>query len=268
MSVGVRITAAHQAWSLLAIAGRDVTKLLRDRTRLLVSLAFPVLVFAGLGSVLQPTLGRVTGLNAINLIFTGVLAATLFQSAAAGLMSLIEDRETDFAREMFVAPVSRVTIVAGKVIGECLVALVQGVGIVVIAVLVGVRLDPGQALLLVPASVGSALLGAAFGLAALAALPNQRVALQVMPFVILPQYFLAGVVAPLRGLPGYINGLGWAMPMRYPVNLTRAAYYLGQPGYGRAVAESPLLDAAVMAGLFVVLLLLGALLFEYRERSR
>lgn len=262
------MSAAHEFWSLVAISSRDVTKLLRDRTRLVVSLAFPVLIFAGLGSVLQPTLGKATGLDTVTLLFTGVLAASLFQSAAAGMMSLIEDRETDFAREMFVAPVSRVTIVAGKVAGETLVALIQGVGIVAFGLAFGVRLDLPQLLLLVPVAFASALLGAVFGLATLAALPNQRAALQVMPFVVLPQYFLAGVVAPLRGLPAYLDGLGWAMPMRYPVDLTRAAFYLGRPGYRGAVAESPLLDAAVTAGLFVLLLLVGAWVFDRRERAR
>ena len=45
------------------IAQRDVIKLLRDRPRLAVNLAFPVLLIGGLGAVLQPTVGRVTGLT-------------------------------------------------------------------------------------------------------------------------------------------------------------------------------------------------------------
>jgi len=54
-----------------------------------------------LGAILQPTVGRVTGLNAVTLAFTGVLAASLFQSAAAGMISIVEDRENDFSRELF-----------------------------------------------------------------------------------------------------------------------------------------------------------------------
>ena len=83
---------------LLAIAQRDVTKLLRDRPRLAVNLAFPVLLIGGLGVILQPTVGRATGLSAVTLAFTGVLAASLFQSAAAGMISIVEDRENDFSR--------------------------------------------------------------------------------------------------------------------------------------------------------------------------
>jgi ABC-2 type transport system permease protein len=258
----------HELAALLAIAQRDLTKLLRDRIRLGVSLAFPILLIAGLGSTLQALVGHATGLDVVALTFTGVLAATLFQSSAAGMMSLIEDRENDFSRELFVAPVSRITIVSGKVVGESLVALTQGVGVVAFALLLGVSISPTQLGALVPTAVGCCLLGGAFGLATLAALPNQRAALQVFPFVILPQYFLAGVVAPLRGLPRYLDVISWAMPLRYPVDLTRAAFYSGRPAYRQVVTESPLLDGAVMAILFVAFVGLGALLFEHRERNR
>ncbi len=117
----------HELSGLAIIAQRDVIKLLRDRPRLAVNLALPILLIGGLGSILQPTVGRVTGLDAVTLAFTGVLAASLFQSAAAGMISIIEDRENDFSRELFVTPVARLTLVAGKVAGETLVAFCQGI---------------------------------------------------------------------------------------------------------------------------------------------
>lgn len=268
MSTSARGRSRHEASALLTIAQRDLAKLLRDRTRLGVSLAFPILLIAGLGTVLQSTLGRSTGLDSVTLMFTGVLAATLFQSAAAGMMSLIEDRETDFSQELFIAPVSRITIVAGKVLGETLVAMVQGAGVVVFALLFRAQVGPGQVAALLLPSLACCLFGAAFGLATLAALPNQRAALQVFPFLILPQYFLAGVIAPLKGLPSWLDAVSWAIPLRYPVNLIRASFYAGDPAYRTAVAESPLVDFAVMAALFAALLVAGAALFAHRERAR
>lgn len=68
---------AREVWALLAIAQRDLVKLLRDRPRLAVNVAFPILLVAGLGSVLQATVGKVTGVSAVTLAFTGVLPATL-----------------------------------------------------------------------------------------------------------------------------------------------------------------------------------------------
>jgi ABC-2 type transport system permease protein len=202
---------------------RGVTKLMRDRPRLAVNLAFPVLLIGGLGSILEPTVGRVTGLNAATLAFTGVLAASLFQSAAAGMISIVEDRETDFSRELFVTPVSRLTLVTGKVAGETLVAFCQGIFIVGFAVVFGVRMSPGQ---------------------------------------------LGGVLVPIRGTAFYLNVAAHLMPMRYVVELTRAAYYAGTPGYRRAVSGSPLPDAVVAGALFVILMITGAAVFGYRERTR
>ena len=259
---------AHELSGLLIIAQRDMIKLLRDRPRLAVNLAFPVLLIGGLGSILQPTVGRLTGLNAVTLAFTGVLAASLFQSAAAGMISIVEDRENDFSRELFVTPVSRLTLVAGKVAGETLVAFCQGVFIVLFALAFGVRMSPGQLAALLAPCLAACLLGGAFGLATIAALPNQRSAMQIFQFLIIPQYVLGGVLVPLRGTAAYLNVLAHLMPMRYVVELTRAAFYAGTPGYRQVVSGSPLLDAAVTGGLFVILMTTGAAVFGYRERIR
>jgi ABC-2 type transport system permease protein len=264
----LRAGLPHELAGLLVIAQRDVTKLLRDRPRLAVNLAFPILLIGGLGSILQPTVGRVTGLNAVTLAFTGVLAASLFQSAAAGMISIVEDRENDFSRELFVTPVARLTLVAGKVAGETLVALCQGVLIVGFAVAFGVRMPPGRLAVLLGPCLACCLLGGAFGLATIAALPNQRSAMQIFQFLIIPQYVLGGVLVPLHGVPFYLDALAHAMPMRYVVELTRAAFYAGTPGYRQVVSDGPLLDAAVTGALLVILMIAGTAVFGYRERTR
>jgi ABC-2 type transport system permease protein len=262
------MTVSHELSGLAVIAQRDVTKLLRDRPRLAVNLAFPVLLIGGLGSVLQPTVGRVTGLDAVTLAFTGVLAATLFQSAAAGMISIVEDRENDFSRELFITPVARLTLMAGKVAGETLVALCQGIFITVAAVAFGVRITPGQLAMLLATGLACCVLGGAFGLVTIAALPNQRSAMQIFQFLIIPQYVLGGVLVPLQGQQAYVEALSWAMPLRYAVELSRAAFYAGTPGYARVVTAGPVLDVPVIAVLTVLFMSVGALVFDHRERTR
>jgi ABC-2 type transport system permease protein len=253
---------------VLMIAQRDLIKLRRDHLRVAVNLMFPIVLMVGLGSVLEPTVGRVTGLNTVTLAFTGVLAATMFQSAAAGMISLIEDREQDFARELFVTPVSRLVLMSGKVAGETLVALGQGVAIVIVALPFGVGIDLHQIGLIAVPCVACGLLGAAFGLATLATLPNQRSAMQVFQFLIVPQYVLSGVVTPMRGVPGWLDALGWVMPLRYGVEFVRAAFYGGTPGYQQLVSLGPMGDVVVMIAMFLVLMVGGGWLWEHRETSR
>lgn len=259
---------ARELSALLAIAQRDLAKLLRDRPRLAVNLAFPIVLVAGLGSVLQPTVGKVTGVSAVALAFTGVLPATLFQSTAAGMISVAEDRENDFSRTLFVAPVTRLTLLTGKIFGETLVAIFQGGCVVAFAAAIGVRITGGQLDALILPCLACCLLGGAFGLVTMASLPNQRAAMDVFQFLIIPQYVLGGVLVPLRGVPGYLDVIAGAMPLRYAVDLIRAVFFHGTPGYRQVVTTSPVLDAAVIVGVFAAAMTAGALIFDYRERTR
>ena len=171
-------------------------------------------------------------------------------------------------RSLLALSAARLALVTGKVAGETLVASAQGACIVAFALAFGVRMTPAQAAALLPPALGCCLLGGAFGLATVAALPNQRSAMQIFQFLIIPQYVLGGVLVPLRDVPSYLRVLAHAMPMTYVVNLTRAVYYSGTPGYRAAASGSLLLDVAVTAILFAILLTAGAVLFGYRERTR
>lgn len=259
---------AREVYAAASIAQRDLAKLRRDHLRLAVNLAFPVVLVIGLGNILAPTVGRETGLDELDVAFSGVLAATLFQSTAAGMVSLVEDRENDYARQLFVAPVSRLTLVGGKVMGETLVALAQGALLLALAVAAGVPAGPVRLMLLVGPAIACCLLGAAFGLATIAALPNQRSAMQVFQFLIVPQYVLAGVLVPVHSMPAAARVLAWAMPLRYGVDLMQAAYYAGHGGYTSVVSLNPAWDGAALAVLFVALMLAGVSLSACRERHK
>ena len=84
----------------------------------------------------------------------------------------------------------------------------------------------------------------------------------------LPQFFLVGIFNPIKVLPPYLEILSRISPMRYAVDLARGAFYAGRPEYSRTVLDPPLLDLAVMAGMFVVFLVVGTALFVRNERNR
>ena len=83
--------------AILTIAFRDISKLLRDKTRIMASFIFPIIFIGVLGTSLQQNLGQGLGYNFLTFVFIGVLAQTLFQSTAAGIISLVEDRQNDFS---------------------------------------------------------------------------------------------------------------------------------------------------------------------------
>jgi ABC-2 type transport system permease protein len=254
--------------AVLTIAFRDLLKFLRDPARIAATLIFPLLFVGALGGSFQANLGASTGFDFLTFTFTGVLAATLFQSAAAGVISLVEDRENDFSQEIYVSPISRYAIVFGKILGESLVALIQGVMIIVPGVVLGVSLSIPQILALVPVALAACLLVGAFGVVVLSQLSSQRAANQVLLFVMLPQFFLAGVFNPIRVLPVYLDVLSRLSPMRYAVDLARGVFYAGRLEYPLVVLASPLFNVAVMTAMFLVFLVAGTFLFVRGERNR
>ncbi len=254
--------------AVAVIAHRDFVKLLRDRLRLFSELAFPLVLVLLLGPALQSGFGSPGGLDLTSFVFSGVLAQTIWQSSVLGLISLIADREEDFSQEIFVSPVSRYAIVAGKIIGESLVALPTGLGIVVVGLLIGVPLSPLVLVVLVPVSLAVAIFGGAFGLLILSNLKSQRTANQIFPFVLLPQFFLAGVFNPIHELPLPLTILSALSPLRYAVEFTRNVFYGLQPGVQAPDMTPAPINAAVMAVSFLAFLAAGTVLFVRAERNR
>ena len=263
------IETIRETNAIVTIAYRDMLKFVRDPSRLISTLILPVFLLGLFGEGLQAAFGANLGYNYLTFVFLGVLAQTLFQSASLGIVSLIEDRENDFAQEIFISPISRYSLVFGKILGESLVALTQGVVIVAFGAILGVPIEWAVLPALLVVALFTCLLGGSFGLILLATMGSQRAANQFLPFLIVPQLILAGVFNPLKGLPIYLELASIISPLRYAVDLTRAVYYQGQPGaYSRVVVASPLLNLLLMAAMFAIFLVVGTILFVRSERNK
>ncbi|TMD85949.1 MAG: hypothetical protein E6I73_16745 [Chloroflexi bacterium] len=224
----------HELNVVTALAGRDMLKFFRDPGRMITAVTFPFFMIFLLGGTLQLNLGPAAGFNFIGFTFTGFLGMTLFQSTAQGLTSLMDDRQNDFAQEIFVSPVLTATALG----------------------------------LLVPVALLSCFMGGAFGLLLLNAMSDSRASNQIFNFVFLPQYFLAGLIAPINHLPWYLEALSLLSPMRYVIDLARGVVFAGSRDYARVVLLSPLTNTAVLALMFAAFMVLGTTLFVRRETNR
>lgn len=250
---------------VLTLAHRDFIKLLRDRTRIIADFSFPLIFIGILGTTLQAGFGAASGINLMQYVFTGVLAQTIWQSGALGVISLIADREQDFSQEIFVSPISRYSIIFGKILGESLVAMPQGLAIIAFGMILGVPFSLGKLVAVIPVLLLIAIYGGAFGVLVLSRLDSQRQANQIFPFVMLPQFFLAGVFNPVMNLPLPLEILSKLSPMRYAVDLMRNIFY--PSGSGIALTDMST-NLAVIGAEFVVFMLIGTAGFVRAERNR
>lgn len=265
----------HELNAMAAIAFRDLLKFVRDRGRVVGTLVFPAVFILVLGGTFGAAAASGYDFDIYTFVFLGVLAQNMWQSSAMGIISLIDDRENDFSQAVFVAPLSRYTIVGGKIVGESLVSLAQSVVILAFGFIIGIRMDIVQVLWLIPVSVLICLYGGAFGLIVMANMKSQRAAQQVFPFLIMPQFFLGGVITPIDALgqDGTVAGraldlLSRISPLRYGVDYLRGVFYGGADVGRGAVLATPAFNLLVMAVVGAAFLIVGTALFVRRERSR
>lgn len=259
---------AKEINAIITIAFRDLTKLLRDRARIAANFIFPTIFIGILGTSLQSNLSDQLPYNFLTFVFTGVVGQTLFQSTAAGLISLVEDRQTDFAQELFISPISRYSIIIGKILGETMVSFIQVFGVILFAIVFGIPLTLISLLRLIPFFVVISFFGGAFGLLVMANLSEQRAANQIFPFLLFPQYFLAGVFNPIKNLPFPLMIASRLAPMTYAIDLIRSIYYFDTPQAVYTTLFNPWLDLLIVLILFGAFITLGTFLFVRKEKNR
>ncbi|MEM2889857.1 MAG: ABC transporter permease [Candidatus Hadarchaeum sp.] len=205
---------------IYAVWLREFKVYIREKERVISSLISPILWLiafgTGLGSVVT-----IEGVNYRTYIYPGILImSVLFSSLFYGVY-VIWDRKLDFLKEVLVAPLSRVSIFVGKVLGGCTTVMVQTTALLAIGYLIGLCLAPDVLLkvflLLFLLSVALVSLGLSIG----ANMRSPEGFMLVANFVIWPLFFFSGALFPLSNLPPWLSGIASINPVTYGVDLVR-----------------------------------------------
>jgi ABC-2 type transport system permease protein len=258
----------HELRAIYAIWLRDIVRFKSERTRILSAFAQPLIYLAVMGTGLGATVrlsAAPQGFSYLAFMYPGILGMTVLFTALFSAISIIWDREFGFLREILVAPISRASIVLGKILGGATVAAFQGTVLLVLAPLVGVPLGATQIaeLALVMFLAASAL--TSLGLAIASRMASMEGFQVVMNFLVIPMWLLSGAFFPLRGLPGWMVVLTRVDPLTYAVDALRGIVYGRTPLAGALVAHSPALDVTVVMGFLVIML--GLALWTFRSRE-
>lgn len=201
---------------------REILRIWRDKLRLLGSFVFPMLFFVMLGGGLTGSMRMLSpGVSYTQYMFPGVIAMTVLMTSLMSGLGLVWDREFGFLKEVLVAPVSRSGIVLGKIAGGATVGGGQGLIMLVLAPLIGIKLNAMMVALLF-----FMLLLSAFALGGVGVLVASRMRSieafgGVMQLIIWPMIFLSGIFFPVSNLPSWMNILVKINPVSYIVDSIR-----------------------------------------------
>jgi ABC-2 type transport system permease protein len=189
------------------------------------------------------------GIILLNILFTGVFSG----------VSVITDRQFGFLKEMLVAPVSRTTIVVGRVLGNATTAVAQGLLVLLISMfLLGTQVNVAgiPVALLLMAIVACALV--AVGISFACKISDTQAFQFIVNFFIFPLFFLSGALFPLDNAPGWLHTASSLNPLTYAVDGMRSVLL------GKSIF--PLwMDFAVLTAFMLVMVALASWLFGQKE---
>jgi ABC-2 type transport system permease protein len=203
------------------------------------------------------------GHSYIAFLAPGVVVMTaMFNSAWSG-MALIEDLNRGVTARFLVSPVRRDALIAGRLLKEAVVVVIQSVIIVALALIVGASFDGGVGGVVVLFAV-SALLGATFGGLSngFALIMRQEEALiGAVQFIVLPLTFLSTTFLQSHLMPGWIRHVSDFNPVNWAVIAGRGAAS-SHPDWGLVASR-----AGFLAALLLVCLWFATRAFRSYQRS-
>ncbi len=203
------------------------------------------------------------GHSYIAFLAPGVVVMTaMFNSAWSG-MALIDDLNRGVTARFLVSPVRREALIAGRLVKEAVVVVIQSVIIVALALVVGASFPGGSAGVAVLFAV-SALLGATFGALSngFALIMRQEEALiGAVQFIVLPLTFLSSTFLEANLMPGWIRHASDFNPVNWAVLAGRGATS-SNPDWGVVASR-----CAFLTALLIVCLAFATRAFQSYQRS-
>lgn len=232
------------ALAVWALAWRELVRFFRQRTRVIGAVGQPVIFWvlfgAGLRGSFKPPEWAPAHMTYQEYFLPGIAALIVLFTAIFSTISVIEDRRDGFLQGVLVAPVPRLSIVLGKLIGGTVLAVLQaGLFVALGPLLTLTGLAPSMDMAVTPAVVlktASFLVLLAFALTALGyciawPMDSTQGFHAVMSVLLMPMWLLSGAFFPAGE-----GWLGWVIrlnPLTYGVaGLRRSLYPPGTFGAG------------------------------------
>ncbi|MFA7289582.1 MAG: ABC transporter permease [Melioribacteraceae bacterium] len=198
---------------IIALVTRNLIKLSRDKMKLFFTFFMSGMLLFIFSFV---TKSMVLDLeHPLNYLISGIIIMTVFQSSLNNSMSILEDISSGFMKEILVAPIKRWQIAIGQVLSSAIVAIIQGLIIIVAGLFMGLNIDLFHSVLVIILMSLVGLTSSALGLY-LAAIAKDSTNFQLLITILtFPLTFLSGAYIPIMALPKVIIPIVYLNPLTY-----------------------------------------------------
>jgi ABC-2 type transport system permease protein len=254
--------------TIITVMGREITVYFKSPATIIMSLVMPIVMMGMIGGNLMQNMAGGVNFEFGQFMLVGMLVNMLFWITSMGMASIVDDHEIDFNQEMLVSPVSRYSLVIGKILGSGFAAILSMAGTLLVGFAMGITLSIDKMLLILALSPLMCLSSGALAMIVIGLIKSRKAANLAMMLITMPQMFLSGAIIPINNSSGVLLILNRIMPMTYCLDLVRAVIYRGSMEYSSVVMFNPFVNCAAIVALTVVCLIVGTFFFAQSEKNR
>ncbi len=270
-SIAVRPSGWAATWML---ARREWTRFFRQRNRVVSAIVQPLLFWLLFGTGLRGSFEGAGEQGFLEYFLPGTVALIVLFTAIFATISVIEDRREGFMQAVLVAPVGRLPVLAGKVLGGAAIAWVQALVFLALAYAFGTipiswSIVPLLALLAI-----MALSMCSLGMIVAWPMDSTQGFHAVMMLGLMPMWLLSGAFFPIPALGAEATvgqmGLHWVMrlnPLSYSLAESRRLLYPTIDFASSGWAPAPILAWTISVAFLVGTFLLAAYLMRGSRRA-
>ncbi|MDR0819248.1 MAG: ABC transporter permease [Oscillospiraceae bacterium] len=254
--------------TIWAIICREISVAFKSPSTLAMSLVMPIVMMGMVGGNLTQNMAGGLGFDFGLFMLIGMMVNMLFMATSQGVATLVDDHEDNFSEEMLIAPVSRYSIVVGKILGSMFSAVVTMLGTLIVGAFMGITLSVPQFLAILALSPLICLSAGALAMLFIGLIKNRKAANIAVMLITMPQMFLSGAIIPITSTSGILMVISRILPMTYSLDLVRSVIYAGTPEYANVVMFNPAVSIAATVAITVVFLVVGTFFYARSEKNR
>lgn len=211
------------------LAWREIVRFVRQRNRLVGAFLQPIVFFVLFGQAFsgsfKPPEAYSGGFQ--EYVFPGTIVMILLFTAIFATISIIEDRREGFLQSVLVAPVPRLAMVLGKILGGTILAVFQASLFFCAVFFLRLEITPVAAVQALGLMFVIGIAMTALGFTIAWRMESTQGFHAIMSVFLLPMWLLSGALFPADGAPLWLAWMIKLNPLSYGLAALRHVLYPG-----------------------------------------
>lgn len=237
---------------ITAITQRNLLNYVRSKGRLFGSLFMSMFMLVMFSFLMKSSMESLDA--PMNYLIAGVIIMSVFQTSINNSSDILSDISNGYMKEVMVAPIARSQISLGNILSGAVVATLQGVVTMIVGMVIGLRVNVLQILLMIAVMFISAVTFGAIGLFLATISRNSPSFQTISSMIMMPLTFVSGAYIPTTIMPSFLLPVVYLNPLTYTTSIFR---YISLGAYTMTTEELIQQGMAFSIGEFVITPLMG-----------